>query len=395
MRLPGAYVVPPANLYNRAVRSPGHRRAYIDVARGIAVLLMIEAHTTDAWTSASAKATTAFRNAAIVGGFAAPLFLWLAGLAVVLAQTRIANRSGSRADAIAAGCRRGLEILLLSFLFRLQAFVVSPGGDPLMLLRVDILNIMGPAIVAASLMWGLRPSMSVSGRVATYVAATVFVAMSTPIVRASHLVEGLPTLLQWYVRPAGEYTTFTLLPWTGFVFAGAAAGTLVAAVKDERSEGRLQVALAICGVALIAAGVAAAARPSIYRAASFWTSSPAWFAIRVGVLMVLLPLLFALASRGGMSVRPLERLGRHSLFIYWIHVELVYGYAAWPLWHRLPLRATAIAYIVFCLLMYATLGLRDRAVLWWQQRGAVRASSGHRPLAGVESPPHLSVRRLP
>ena len=40
---------------------------------------------------------------------------------------------------------------------------------------------------------------------------------------------------------------------------------------------------------------------------------------------------------------PLERLGPHSLFIYWIHVELVYGYSSWLWRHRLPLWGTAIA----------------------------------------------------
>jgi uncharacterized membrane protein len=68
----------------------GVRRTYIDWARGIAVLLMIEAHTTDAWTRAAAKSTVAFRNATVLGGFAAPLFLWVAGLVAMLAAARIA-----------------------------------------------------------------------------------------------------------------------------------------------------------------------------------------------------------------------------------------------------------------------------------------------------------------
>ena len=33
---------------------------------------------------------------------------------------------------------------------------------------------------------------------------------------------------------------------------------------------------------------------------------------------------------------PLATLGRASLFIYWIHVELVYGYASWFWRRRLP-----------------------------------------------------------
>ena len=56
---------------------------------------------------------------------------------------------------------------------------------------------------------------------------------------------------------------------------------------------------------------------------------------------------------------PLERLGRHSLFIYWIHVELVYGYAS-SLWRqRLPLWGTAIGYVAFSALMYGALIARD------------------------------------
>src|SRR5438445_10040431 len=125
---------------------------------------MIEAHTLDAWTRAASRSSIAYRNATILGGFAAPLFLWLAGLAVVLAATRTRNRT----RAVAAICRRGLEIFILAFLFRLQAFVVSPGSHPMTILRVDILNVMGPGIVGAGIVWGLAETTT--ARVATYAA---------------------------------------------------------------------------------------------------------------------------------------------------------------------------------------------------------------------------------
>ena len=51
-------------------------------------------------------------------------------------------------------CRRGLEIFILAFLFRLQGFIVTPGSHPVTLFRVDILNIMGPAIAVAGLRLG-------------------------------------------------------------------------------------------------------------------------------------------------------------------------------------------------------------------------------------------------
>ena len=59
---------------------------------------------------------------------------------------------------------------------------------------------------------------------------------------------------------------------------------------------------------------------------------------------------------------PLARMGRSSLFIYWIHVELVYGYASWLWRHRLPPGALAIAFTPFCVSMYRAIGWRDLIV---------------------------------
>jgi uncharacterized membrane protein len=333
------------------------RRAYIDVARGIAVLLMIEAHTTDAWTRAASKTSVAFRNATVLGGFAAPLFLWLAGIGAALSAARAWQKTGSRAAVVDAIARRGLEIFVLAFLFRLQAFIVSPGGSPLMLFRVDILNIMGPAIAFAGVLW--LAAGSARGRAAAFSIAAVIVALVTPIVRGAAFVDALPTWVQWYLRPAGEHTTFTAFPWIGFVFAGAAAGSLAAAIEDDRDERRLHIACAAVGAALIALGFVTAARPSLYAESSFWTSSPTWFAIRVGIMMIALTALYA-ARTAGPAVDVIAHMGRASLFIYWIHVELVYGYASW-LWRgRLPLWATALAYVAFSLLMYGAVVARDR-----------------------------------
>ncbi|MBI3400746.1 MAG: acyltransferase [Acidobacteria bacterium] len=339
------------------------RRTYIDWARGIAVLMMIEAHTLDAWTRASDRRGVWFGDASILGGFAAPMFLWLAGVGVAMSAARTFERTGSRARAVDAVARRGLEIFILAFLFRLQAFILSPGAHPVTLFRVDILNVMGPAIVATGLVWACGTTST--ARVLAFSALATLVAMITPVVRQATAVDVLPVWMQWYLRPSGDHTTFTGLPWAGFVFAGGAVGVLIAEARDDRLERRLQIILGSTGAALIALGFYMAAQPSIYRASSFWTSSPTWFCIRTGILMVALAgmyVLETLLARAGVILGPLARIGQSSLFVYWIHVELVYGYASWWWRRRLPLWGTALAYAAFCVVIYAAVLLRDRIV---------------------------------
>jgi len=131
------------------------RRRYIDWARGIAVLIMIQAHALDAWTRHADRHSLTFGYFLVLGGFAAPMFLWLAGLGLVLSAERTLTKTGRRSAAAEAVVRRGAEIFILAFLFRIQAFIISPGSSLVTLFRVDILNIMGPAMAVAGLIWAI------------------------------------------------------------------------------------------------------------------------------------------------------------------------------------------------------------------------------------------------
>jgi uncharacterized membrane protein len=353
-----------------AAPSAPARWRHLDWLRGIAVLIMIEAHTFDAWTAPVDRGTRAFQDAIILGGLGAPLFLWLAGLAVVLSAESHLRKTGSRQQAALAVCRRGVEIFILAFLFRLQAFIVTPGNPLLTLFRVDILNIMGPSIVAAGLVWALWHNRVALTLAYAFLAGAT--AMLTPVIRTAQSISALPVWIQWYLRPGGENTTFTTFPWAGFLFAGAAAGVLLAASRDSRVVRRAQISVAAAGVALIVLGFYTASMPSIYTQSSFWTSSPTYFAIRTGILMLALGVAYALEQlmgrHGAGALWPLERFGKSSLFVYWIHVELVYGYATWLIHHRLRLWQTALACACFMVLMYGAVMLRDRVVERWRAK---------------------------
>jgi uncharacterized membrane protein len=337
---------------------------------------MIEAHTLDAWSRQNIRRTQTYYDLTMLGGFAAPLFLWLAGIALVLAAERRIAAGTSRRAASEAIVRRGAVIFILAFLFRLQAFIVSPGSWPITIFRVDILNIMGPSIAATGIVWGLARRRS-RAILWCAVAATV-IAMVTPLVREAAWVDRLPLWIQWHLRPFGDHTTFTLFPWAGFVFAGAACGVLLAAMSDLRQATQAHALVFAVGAGLVAAGFYAAAQPSIYPVSSFWTSSPTYFAIRVGAMMTLLAAAYFVApffSKLKPVASVLETFGANSLFVYWIHVELVYGYATWPLRNRLPLPLFVVAYLGFCSAMLGAIRLKDRVRSTWRQPGASRPAT--------------------
>jgi uncharacterized membrane protein len=229
-------------------------------------------------------------------------------------------------------------------------------------------------MVVAGLAWAVTSRAPV--QVLVYAMLAAFVSMVTPIVRAAAWLDRLPVWIQWYLRPAGEYTTFTLLPWAGFVLAGAAVGVMVVAARDDGTVKRLSRAIGIAGAVLLFIGYTTAFRPSIYSVPSaFWTSSPTWFAMRTGLMMLTFALLAAIPERRGWALSwqaPLGTLGRASLFVYWIHVELVYGYASWLWRHRLPVWGSVVACILFTALMYGTVVVRNRFVARRQRPATFR-----------------------
>jgi len=331
---------------------------------------MIEAHVLDAWTLPSERHTFAWMCAAILAGFAAPTFLFLAGLSGVLAASGRARKTGGMAAAAAGVRRRGWEVFGLAFLFRLQAYILNPGAMLTGVLKVDILNIMGPSIVAAAALWqvGKRNAR----RLAILGAATLAVTLLTPLVRTAWILDLVPGPVEWYFRPVPGRNNFMFFPWMGFVFAGAFVGVLLDECRERRLEPRLFHALLGAGALALGLGAYAGSYlPSIYADSHFWTSSPMFFLLRVGIVTTGLCAIYFWEQRprllkGRGAWNPMAQFGRASLFVYWVHVELVYGRFSRPLHKALTFPRALVAFAGFSLLMFALAMVKNRAVDQWK-----------------------------
>ncbi|MGH9159821.1 MAG: heparan-alpha-glucosaminide N-acetyltransferase domain-containing protein [Vicinamibacteraceae bacterium] len=366
-----------------AARS-AHRRVDLDWMRGLAVVIMIGAHVLGSWTRPADKTTEAYSWTVMVAGMAAPMFLFTAGVAVALAGAGRVRRGSSVADASRSLVWRGCQIFGLAFLFRVQSWLLAPGAPAAGLLKVDILNIMGPALVGAAWLWGR--SSSRRWRIVTAVAAAALFGGITPLVRSSELLGVLPDAVEWYLRPSPRGTNFTLFPWAGFVFAGLAAGEIMGMGRGRAGEARVSAGLLIAGAlgALLAYG--ASYLPAVFEGSTFGTSAPSFFGWRVGLLAVILGGCYFYTRRwveGRWSA--LVQFGRTSLFVYWIHVEMVYGVFSGPLHRQLPLVASLGAFVVFALFLLGLSILKTRGVAWYR---SVQSVGAYRPdPAGMRLPP--------
>jgi uncharacterized membrane protein len=343
------------------VRSDGspRRREYLDWLRGIAVLLMIDAHLVDSWTRFPDRDTRAFDVAMIVGGAGTTLFLFLAGVSVALSAGSKLRRTGNVDAAARAVALRGLEIFALAFLFRLQAFFLGWSHRWLDLLKVDILNVMGPSIAAAALLW--RLGSSTRSRAVIFAIGTAATSFLAPMIWT--VPPGwLPQPLYAYIVPVQGLSNFVFLPWTALVFAGASVGVFVDAALTSETDARTHRRLAWGGALVSVGAFVSSYFPTAFAGSDFWTTSPAYLFLRSGLTTLAIAGSHWWVKSWGVRAHwsPLAQLGRTSLFIYWIHVELVYGLISRP-WHRaLTLFQTFISYAIFCVLMLACSIAKER-----------------------------------
>jgi uncharacterized membrane protein len=341
------------------------RRPYIDWLRGLAVLIMMEWHALDAWTAADSRGGEAFRVAALVGGWAAPLFLFLAGVAIPFAGLSNMRKGGMDRQAAAHAIQvRGWQVFALAHLFRFQSFLFDLSAPWSSLFKPDILNILGLGLVAAAFCWG----RATTPRRAVFllVVPAVIIVLLTPWSRVWFWPTLLYPRLEAYIRPVGNLGVFTLFPWMAFVFIGTFVGHLISKPRPADEEPAFHLKLAAAGLVVAIAGWTGSYLPPPFAPSEFWTTSLSFFLIRLGVMTLALAAAWAWMQRPTSDRwSPLVLFGRTSLFVYWVHVALAYGAFSAPLHRALPFGWALVAFGMLTLLM---LGV----AIWWSSRSSVR-----------------------
>jgi uncharacterized membrane protein len=157
------------------------------------------------------------------------------------------------------------------------------------------------------------------------------------------------TWLPWFVETYfdGVHTQgkplpwlFPIFPWTAFAFAGVVVGYFILSETGKRLLPIMVPVTAILGLAIAGVGYGLDHLPfQLYPVYDFWHTSPDFFLIRLGIVIIILAACDARCQMPALlsKSKALILMGQHSLLVYWVHIEFVYGRL-----HILPRRAETI-----------------------------------------------------
>jgi len=355
------------------------RLAYIDWMRGLACVLMFQTHCYDSWLSPAARKSAVFVWSQLFGTLPAPLFIFLSGISFALVTERLRAKGATPGEIAKTTIRRGAEIFALGLLFRIQEYALgyrwSPWTD---LFRVDVLNILGLSMMLMGVLCWLsadhRPTNAsalpqsakisrIRGIFASLLSATA-IALATPLLWTTHRPRHLPWPLESYINGVHVFGNpqpwlFPLFPWSAFAFAGLAVGFFLFTNMAKCYEGLIFLVLGGTGIlACLLSLKLDASSIDLYSSYDYWHTSPNFFLLRCGILLIILFCVYAWCRWGvaQLGFSPIIQLGKTSLLVYWVHIEFVYGrLSILPKHQSSVLQATAGLSIIFLAMLLVSL----------------------------------------
>lgn len=204
------------------------------------------------------------------------------------------------------------------------------------------------------------------------------ISLLTPLLWTTWRPDFLPWPIESYVNGVHNLGTpqshlFPIFPWSAFAFAGLAVGLILQSSWARTHEAQAFFSIAAAGAVLIELSRWLDAQPrQLYPVYDYWHTSPEFFLVRLGMLMVILTGCY-LWCRWGLAQRgfsPLIQLGQASLLVYWVHIEFVYGRVSILAKRAQGIASASLGLLVITIAMVGLAYVRTHARGWSAQSRA-------------------------
>ncbi len=309
---------------------PGKIRfLFVDLLRGWAVILMIEGHVINGMLRPNLKETTVFGIIHFLNGTVAPAFLFMSGFTFAVASQRKWEEYLLLRKSFFRQVGRFLFVLLLAYALHLPYFSLrktiqeATPQDVASFFQVDILHTIAISLLVLLLvLLFVRRERWLRYTALLLAAAVIF---TTPVVWDFDFTNIFPLPIASYFNMK-QRSVFPLFPWSGFVFAGTLASLLFLAALQKGEERKMIARIFWAGGAIAVFGlVSDSFWVRVYPTYDFWHTSPSFFMIRLGIVMMAVSGMWWYEKRLNPRSSFMQVIGQESLFVYALHIIIVYG----------------------------------------------------------------------
>ncbi|KPM33597.1 Hypothetical protein I595_500 [Croceitalea dokdonensis DOKDO 023] len=301
------------------------RLYFLDAIRAWAILMMLQGHFIDGLLDPLFRdsASLPYHIWLYFRGITAPVFFTVSGFVFTYL---LIKKPGNFKDnpRIKKGIRRGLQLLMIGYLLRLNIFGLFSGELYQSFYLVDVLHCIGLSILAIiglySTTWGKQPWVFPTLLLLT----TLVLFLFEPIYKTWSF-EFLPPLAANYFTKANG-SVFTIIPWLGYATIGAFLSYIFSKSKNVKQLYPISIALGvIMGLLLIITssdaflGLHSMTGLELFKA----IEQNNYLFIRLGDVLVIFSLF--MAARQFLTHKIILDVGSSTLAIYVIHFIILYG----------------------------------------------------------------------
>lgn len=313
--------------------SAPQRLLYLDLFRGLAVFFMFDAHVTDAVVQLASGAGRIHHWHNLMFNLPAPGFLFAAGLSFGMVAYARWERFQSFGSPVRSRLARLGEVLFVAYLLHVPATSLRRtlyesserqmrtflGWDVLQCIGYTSLLLLALAVLMPRRIWFFRSCL----------ALTLMIAFASAWIWKMPWSATPPPLgAPWWIATVFSKqlgSNFPFFPYAGFLVAGAVWGYLFAGARERNTTHGFFKATLFAGAALLVVCLALTQVPLPAPYDDFWSGSPVFFFLRVGLLSFILAALYFLERWLLPALSFIVALGKESLIVYFVHLILVYG----------------------------------------------------------------------
>ncbi|AFN73629.1 Hypothetical protein MROS_0386 [Melioribacter roseus P3M-2] len=305
------------------------RIIYLDLMRALAVLMMVEGHTTDTFLADQ------FRNPdswlyqlwLIKRGITAPIFMFTSGV-VFTYLLKLQNKPFWENPRVYKGFRRFITLVVIGYMLRFPThsfvdFQYVSLKQWYIFFASDALHLIGFGLLFILILEYFSEILKVNSYI-MFLSAALFFFIIYPYTEKIQWTEIVPVpLAAYFYHKTGSL--FPFFPWAGYVISGALLGSYLAKNPNVFTSPRFSKSLLIIGVVLL---IAASILGNINLLNDQQKNAYYFISMRLGSVILLNSAMSYIALRLDTIPDIIKWVGRHTLVVYAVHVIILYG-SAW------------------------------------------------------------------